>query len=264
VKTSALMCLAGAVAAGQWLSYPTPGIPRLPNGKPNLAAPAPRTADGRPDLSGIWDIEHNRPCPPIGCNDMLIPEEFVNIGHSLPGGLPYQPWAAALTKTRTAQNGKDDPGSHCLPTGIVMMHTTPLMKKIVQTPDLVVILNERNATYRQIFTDGRVLPEDPNPSWAGYSAGKWEADALVVQSAGFRDGIWLDRNGSPLTGSAKITERFRRPNLGRMEIEVTVDDPKAYTRPWTVKLRENLVVDTDLLDYICVENEKDSPHLVGQ
>ena len=140
----------------------------------------------------------------------------------------------------------------------------PEYRKVVQVPGLLVILNERNAGYRQIFTDGRPLPEDPQPSWNGYSTGKWEGDTLVVQTAGFRDGMWLDRSGSPITGAAKLTERFRRPNYGTLEIEVTMDDPKAYTKPWTVKLTESIVLNTELMDYICSENEKDIKHLVGK
>jgi hypothetical protein len=144
------------------------------------------------------------------------------------------------------------------------MYTTPLFRKIVQTSGLVVILNERNAEYRQIFTDARPLPADPQPSWNGYSSGKWDGDTLVVQSVGFRDGLWLDAGGSPLTESGKITERFHRVNYGKLEIEITVDDSKAYTKPWTVKLTQLLAPDTDLLDYYCSENEKDVSHLVGK
>jgi hypothetical protein len=195
---------------------------------------------------------------------MLVPQEFVNIGWSLKEGLPYTPWAADLVKTRLAAFGKDDPGSHCLPTGIVKMHTTPLFKKVIQAPGVLVILNENAAMYRQIYTDGRPLPADPNPTFKGYSTAKWDGDTLVVDSAGFQDGIWLDRNGSPLTSAAKITERIRRPNYGNLEIELTVNDPKAYTKPWTVTLKQLIVLDTDLLDYYCQENEKDGAHLIGQ
>ena len=248
----------------QWLNYPTPGVPRTPSGAPNLNAPAPRTADGKPDLSGTWDIDHNRPCPPEGCADMPVGYEFINIGWSLSGGLPYRPWAAALAKKRTEELRKEDPTSFCLPIGIVRLHTMALLKKIVQIPGLLVILNEHNATYRQIFTDGRPLPNDPNPSWVGYSTGTWEGDTLVVHSAGFRDGLWLDANGSPLTDEAQVTERFRRINYGKLEIEVTVNDSKAYTAPWTVKLNQYLALNTDLIDYICNENEKDIPHLIGR
>lgn len=246
--------------AAQWLRYPTAGVPRTAAGAPDLSAPAPRTSQGKPDLSGIWAPEKNRPCPPSGCDDMQIPYEFLDIGWSLRGGLPYQPWAAALVKARKAEAGIEDPTTHCLPGGIVKIYTTPLLHKIVQTPNLVLILSERDAAYRQIFTDGRSLPQDPQPSFNGYSSGRWEGDTLVVETNGFRDGLWLDRGGSPLTDAAQIIERFRRANFGKLEIEITVDDPKAYTKPWTVKLTQLIVLDTELLDYICQENEKDTRH----
>ena len=250
--------------AAQWLGYPTAGIPRTADGKPNLTAPAPRTADGKPDLSGIWAAEDNRPCPPGGCADMAVGQEFLDIGWGLKGGLPYLPWAADAVKARSADYGKDDHQTHCLPSGVVKMHTDPLLRKIVQVPGLVLIVYERDTSYRQIFTDGRPLPVDPQPSWNGYSSGKWDGDTLVVQTHGFRDGLWLDRNGSPMTDAAKITERFRRPNYGTLEIELTVDDPKAYKAPWTIKLNQSLMPDTELLDYVCLENEKDIPNLVGK
>ena len=249
--------------SAQWINYPTAGVPRTPDGKPNLAAPAPKTADGKPDLSGIWGWEDNRPCPPEGCADQKIGQEFINIGWGLRGGLPFQPWAADLVKTRRANPG-DDPQTRCLPRGALRIHTDGLLKKIVQVPGLLVILTERGASYRQIFTDGRPLPDDPQPSFHGYSSGKWEGDTLVVQTAGFRDDLWLDSGGSPLTSAAKVIEKFRRPNFGKLEIEITVDDPKVYTAPWTIQLNQPLKLDTDLLDYICQENERDVPHLVGK
>lgn len=252
-----LLC---ATASAQWLHYPTPGVPRTPEGKPNLSAPAPRTADGHPDLSGIWDIEHNRKCPPEGCNDMEIGQEFMNIGWSLKGGLPYQPWAAQVVKERTATNGAGDPSSHCVPVGLVKLHTSPLLRKIVQTPGLLILMSEFDGSRRQIFTDGRALPEEMQPAFNGYSTGAWDGDVLVVHTAGFKDGIWLDRNGSPLTDAANITERFHRVNFGKLEIDLTVDDPKAYTKPWTVRLNQFVVLDTDLMDYYCAENEKDTRH----
>jgi hypothetical protein len=193
---------------------------------------------------------------------MKVGQEFVNIGWSLTSGLPYQKWATDIVKTRMAANGMDDPTTHCLPGGVVKGHTTAFLRKIVQVPGLVVILKESNASYRQIFTDGRPLPVDPEPSWNGYSSGRWEGDTLVVQTNGFRDGLWLDRSGSPLTDSAQMTERIRRVNYGKMEIEITINDPKAYTQPWTVKLNHFIVLDTELLDAICLENEKDLIHLV--
>ena len=265
VAAGAVLSLLSTPLQAQWLHYPTPGVPRTSAGTPDLAAPAPRTADGKPDFSGTWYIEHNRPCPPGGCLDFFIGEEFVNIGWSLKGGLPYQPWARDLVRDRSEQNGKDDPVSHCLPPGVVKTHTTPLLRKIIQAPGLMVILSEMDAHYRQIFTDGRPLPSDIGlPSANGFSTGKWEGDTLVVETTGFRDGLWLDRSGSPMTDAARMTERFRRVNYGKMEIEVTVDDPKAYTAPWTVKMNSFIVLDTELIDYICMENEKDVPRLIGK
>jgi hypothetical protein len=259
-----MLTLALAVPlAAQW-SHPTAGVPRTPDGKPNLAAPAPRGADGKPDLTGTWDVEHNRPCPPEGCVDFYIPHEFPNIAWGLQGGLPFQPWAKELAAKRSADLRKDDPLSHCLPIGIVELHTIPLYRKTVQVPGLLLILNEHNSSYRQIFTDGRPLPVDPQPSWNGYSTAKWEGDTLVVTTTGFRDGIWLDSGGDPLTDAATVTEKFHRVNYGRLEVELTVNDLKAYTKPWTVKLNQLLQLDTDLLDYVCQENEKDLPHLVGK
>ena len=195
---------------------------------------------------------------------MNVPQEFFDIGWGIKDGLPYQPWAAELVKTRMARNGMDDPTSHCLPGGPVKGHTERLFRKVVQTPGLILILNERNVSYRQIFTDGRPLPQDPNPSFSGYSSGRWEGDVLVVQTNGLQDGLWLDRDGSPLTAAARLTEHFRRITFGKMEVEVTVDDPKAYTAPWTVKVTHLIVPDTELLDYNCLENEKDGAHLVGK
>jgi hypothetical protein len=177
---------------------------------------------------------------------------------------PYQPWAAELAARRRADFSKDNPDARCLPLGPLQMLAHPLPKKILQTPALLVILHERNAEFRQVFLDGRRLPDDPQPSWWGYSSGRWEGDTLVIETAGLRDGLWGDFNGSPLTDAARMTERIRRPSFGTLEIKVTVDDPKAYTKPWTVQLNQLLTLDTDLLDYTCLENEKDVPHLVGK
>ena len=248
----------------QWLHYPNAAIPRTADGTPNLRAPAPRTADGKPDLSGIWEAEHNRPCAPEGCPDAKIGQEFLDIGWSLKGGLPYQQWAADLVKKRVSENRKDDPNGYCLPRGIVRAHTAPLLRKILEMPGLVVILNEVNTTYRQIFTDGRPLPEIDQPAFDGYSVGKWDGDTLIVETTGFKDDTWLDGNGSPLTENGKVTERFRRVDYGKLEVEITVDDPKAYKTPWTVKLQQLLVPDTELLEWSCVENERDSSHLLGK
>jgi len=251
--------------SAQWIKYPTPRVPRTSTGAPNLNAPTPRAADGKPDFSGIWEPVKNRRCPPNGCFDMEVPEEFFNAGWSLKNGLPYQPWAAAAFKERSEQNGKDDPVTHCRPPSVLQLHTTPQLRKILRMPpDLLVILSEFAVGYRQIFTDGRPLPVDPNPSFLGYSSGKWEGDTLVVNTIGFKDGQWIDRGGNPMTDAAKLTERFRRLNYGKLEIELTLDDPKAYTAPWTITIGYTIVLDTDLLEYHCSENERDGSHLVGK
>jgi hypothetical protein len=258
-----LLAVWPTLAVAQYLHFPTAGVPRNPGGSPNLNAPTPRTSDGKPDFTGTWEPDKNKPCPPEpeGCDDIQVPQEFVNIGWSVTGGLPFQPWALRLKKERQARYSIDDPATQCLPVGIIKTHTAPLLRKVVQTPGLLLILGERNAMYRQIFTDGRPLPQDPQPSWNGYSTGKWDGDTLIVQSNGFRDDGWLDRGGTPATDALKLTERFRRVNFGRMEISILVDDPKAYTRPWTVNLVQTIALDTDLLDYICLENEKDRAHM---
>ncbi len=252
----------------QWLHYPSAGIPRNPDGKPKLSAPAPRTSDGKPDFSGVWITGNPVPCDPAKGLDLLdcdaelpIAREGIDIGYSLPGGLPYQPWAAALVKQRILNEGKDDPHIRCLPLTVPRNYGLPHLQKIVQTRGLLLILTEWNAGYRQIFTDARPLPVDPQPSWNGYSSARWEGDTLVVQTIGFRNGLWLDLKGDPMTEAAKLTERFRRPNYGSLEIELTVDDPKAYTKPWTVTLKQAIMPDTELLDELCLENEKSYRHL---
>jgi hypothetical protein len=255
---SAVIVLAVPLAA-QWLHYPTPGIPRTADGKPDLSAPTPRTAGGKPDLSGVWAMQRSLPCQPMGC----VPPEFGNIAVSLKDGLPFQPWARELARSRQESLRMDDPISHCIPPGIVELQTISF-KKIVQTPGLLLILHENDANYRQIFTGGRPQLQGPQPTFNGYSTGKWEGDTLVVETSGFRDGIWLDVSGHPITDAAKVTERFRRVNYGRLEIDLTVDDPKAYTKPWTVKLVQLLQADTDLMDNTCLENEKDMKHMVGK
>ena len=256
----AALVLAPVSLGAQWVDYPTAGVPKNADGSPNLDAPAPRMADGKPDFSGVWRPPRNQVCPPDGCPDNQMSEQFLDIGWGLPGGLPYQPWAAALVKARSEQYGRDDPTSSCFPGGIIRLHTYPSFNKIIQTPGLIAILNEREGTYRQIFMDGRPLPADPLPTWKGYSVGHWDGDTLAVESNGFRgEGIWLDRKGSPLTDSATITERFRRVNYGRLEVQVTVNDPKAYTAPWTITLGMFIAPNTELLDFVCLENHKDIP-----
>ena len=255
------LLLSAATAGAQWVGYPTAHVPKTPSGTPNLGAPAPRTADGKPDLSGIWEADNYRPCPKEGCADMRTSEQFVDLGARLKGGLPYQPWALALRDQRKAADGAEDTTSQCLPPGVPRIHTLTWPRKYIQVPGLLVILDEANTGFRQIFLDGRPLPEDPSPAFNGYSVGHWEGDTLVVQTIGLRDGLWLDRNGSPMTDAAKVTERFHRVNYGNMQIEVTVDDPKGYTAPWTVKLNQYIMINSELLENICLDNEKDLTHL---
>jgi hypothetical protein len=249
-----------ATGVAQWLKYPTANVPRTPDGKPNLSAPTPRTPDGKPDFTGIW-LTDSSSCPKdpeaLTCGPELpMGREGINMGVSLPGGLPYQPWLVELVKKRTAENAKDDPHVACLPDTFLRAYSLPHLLKFVQTPGLLVMLNEMNAGYRQVFTDGRPFPDDPTPSWQGYSSATWEGETLVVNSIGFRDDIWIDWNGSVITSAAKVQERIRRPDYGHLEIGVTVDDSKAYTKPWTVTLHQRLALNTELVDEICLENEK--------
>jgi hypothetical protein len=242
-----LLAVLGTPLAAQWLDYPTPGIPRMANGKPNLSAPAPKMPDGKPDLSGIWEHKNSR-----------------TTAYYLDGiDIPWQPWAEALYKQRGADNEKDNPESRCLPRGVPKADAFDI-HKIVQVPGLVVILYEYQTSYRQIFTDGRELPKDPNPSWMGYSAGRWEGDTLVVESNGFNGKAWISGRGNPITDALHLTERIRRRDFGHMDIQITIDDPKAYTKPWTAELHPELIPDTELLESFCNENERDLRHLVGK
>jgi hypothetical protein len=266
-----IAALASSLMA-QWAPYRTPSVPKTVDGKPDMNAPAPRTADGKPDLSGIW--ENNRPPaepreqggatapapePPEGTPPVAT---FANVGRGFKDGLPIQPWAAELVKKRMANNSKDNPDAHCLPMGNMQFHNHPQPRKIVQTPGVIYIIYEANSGLRQIFTDGRPLPsKDADPWWYGYSVGKWEGDTLVVETIGFRDDGWLDVNGNPLTDAGRTIERFRRPSYGSLEIDVTVDDPKAYTRPWTVRINQRIMLDTELIEFIC--EDRDATHYVG-
>ncbi|HEY4365514.1 MAG TPA: hypothetical protein VGN17_31425 [Bryobacteraceae bacterium] len=243
-----LLLLAICLPLGaQWLKYPTPGIPRSAEGKPNLTAPAPKTAEGKPDLSGIWHIDG------LGYS--------TNITSDLKPG-DMLPWAEAVTKERVAKLGLDNPVSRCLPPG-PSIGLFGELQKVIQTRDEVAILNE-SGIFRQVFTDGRPLPEDPSPAWQGYSVGHWEGDTLVVETAGFNDRSWLDFGGHPHTEALRVTERYRRKDFGHMRLEVTFDDPKTFTRAWSIGMDVFLVPDTELLETVCNENEKDAVHLVGK
>jgi hypothetical protein len=264
-----------ASAGAQWPPYPTPDVPLTPDGTPDLEGPVPRTAEGHPDFTGIWQNDaprgrgdgsgpgqHEPQPPPPGTPPRAT---FFDIGANLKDGLPLRPWAKKLKDARMANNNKDNPDAHCLPLGYMQFHLHPQPRKIVQTPQELIIMYESNYGLRQIFTDGRSLPDnDPQPWWYGYSVGHWEGDTLVVESTHFRDGGWLDVNGSPLTDQATITERFRRPDFGHMQIDVTIDDPKAYTKPFTVRVNHRIMLNTNLIEFICNENEQSSRYYIGE
>jgi hypothetical protein len=271
----ALTCASSLCA--QWPNYKLAGAPRTPDGKIDMKGPTPRTADGHPDLSGVWQYMRppNAPPPPPpapvapGAQPDIIPpgvrtSQFWNLGASFKDGLPFQPWAAELHRQRATSNSIDNPDAHCLPIGVMQLHTHGQPRKMVQTPNVTVIMYEANSGLRQIFTDGRPLPKDPEPWWYGYSVGKWQGDTLHVESIGFKDLGWLDVEGSPLTETGKIIENFRRPDFGHLEIEVTIDDPKAYTKPWTVTVYQRILPDTELIEFVCGENERSDAHLVGK
>jgi hypothetical protein len=247
VAFAIVFSLAAVPLAAQWLTHPTPGVPRLANGKPNLTAPAPHTADGKPDLSGVWQrisLKYER-----DITADLKPDDI-------------QPLAHALVKERAENLHKDHMSIQCLPWG-PSYSSSARRAKIVQTPGLILILDE-DLTYRQIFMDGRALETDPNPSWMGYSVGRWEGDALVVDSFGFNDRTWLDRSGHPHTEALRMTERYRRRDFGHMDIEITLSDPAVYARPWTVALTAQLTADTDLLEAVCNESHHSLEHWVGK
>lgn len=255
---------ASTAPAAQWIRNPATGAPRKADGSVDLSAPTPRTSDGKPDLSGIWtsdEVDPRRPNVPPNPRDATTSRRMVNIGVELPGGLPYQPWLAALVKERWSKNAKDDPHVKCLPDNFIRAYGMPHLLKFAQMPGLVIVLNEWNAGYRQVFTDGRALPEDPTPSWMGYSSATWSGDTLVVDTIGLRDDSWIDWQGSVVGESAKVREEIRRPDFGHLEITLTVDDPKAYTKPWTVTIKERLIVEAELIDEICLENERSLQHM---
>jgi hypothetical protein len=234
------------------LNQPTVGIPRTPDGKPNLAAPTPRTPDGKPDLSGLW----NKISPKYSRNIAadLKPEEI-------------QPWARALVEQRREDLGKEYMNVQCVPLGpgyaTAADSTGSEMMKIVQTPGLIIILNP-DLTYRQIFLDGRALEPAPNPTWMGYSVGRWDGDTWVVESFGFNDRTWLDHDGHPHTEALRMTERYRRRNFGSLEIEVTLSDPAAYARPWTMAVRAQLAADTEMIEWVCNESSHNLERWIGK
>lgn len=259
--------------AAQWPAHPGRNVPLRPDGQVNLDAPAPRGADGKPDFTGVWVnawFVNGRVQPlPVSAAGEPPAATFGDVFANFKEPLPLQPWAAQLKAARKEQESKENPDAHCLPMGLMQFHMHPQPRKIIQTPDVLVILYEGNAGIRQIFTDGRRVPtNDPQPWWYGYSVGRWEGDTLVVETAGFRDGGWLDIDGSPLTDAARMTERWRRLNYGTVQIDVTIDDPKAYTRPFSLRVHHRLMVDglvdADLIEFICQENNQAPRLMVGK
>ena len=256
-----VLVLAATPVSAQWVDYPTAGVPRKPDGSVDMHAPVPRLPNGKPDLSGIWvpstprRQESGEDLVSDG-NDISSSPHMANLGVDMVGGLPYQDWLIPVVKQRTDNLAIDDPHIRCLPDNFLRAYGLPHMLKYIHTDGLWVTLNEMNAGYRQVFTDARALPDDPNPSWQGYSSAKWEGDTLVVDTIGVRDDTWIDWNGSVLTEAAKVREEITRPDYGHIEIRVTVDDPKAYSKPWTVTLKQRVVVNAELIDEICLENEQ--------
>ena len=298
--TAVLLSLAFSFALlGQWPAFPTAGAAKMADGRPDLTGPTPVMADGKPDFSGVWSGggpggpgagkgKGDKGPPPPGdkggdkggekgkgkgkdkggppfAAGGIPPGGFLNMGQSMPDGLlPYTDAGLALRNQRLARNSVDHPDAHCLPLNPVQLWFHPQPRKFIQNARQLVMLAEANGGTRQIFTDGRALPnkDDVQPWWYGYSIGKWDGDTLVVESVGFLDNAWIDEQGSPLSNDAHITERIRRPNYGTLEIQVTVNDPKTYTRPWTVTANQRLMADDELIEFVCGENNTSLQHLV--
>jgi len=267
-----LLAILAPCAHAQWLNYPAPGTPRTRDGKPDLTAKAPRAYNGKPDLSGVWHVE---PTPLAemkrlfgnDVDDVTVPgmeidtisKYAINIFSDFkPDDVPMRPEASAIVRQR--MQSQQDLGLQCLPFGIPLATLLSEVTKIVQTPGLIVIMLELDSAVRQIYTDGRKHPADPNPSWLGYSVGKWEGDTLVVDTLGFNDKTWLDAIGHPRSEAMHLVERYRRRDFGHMDIDITIDDPKMYTKPFTIKVTHLLQADSDILEYFCAENEKDTSH----
>ncbi len=259
-----ILCGSAVLAPAQWIHVQTPNIPRTRSGRPDLAAPGPRASDGRPDLSGIWDADYSVPRIPPGViiESSQGPDFSLQFWRKNAAPIPMTPWGRTVFEERDQSFGAGRPSARCLP------HSIPDAMlvgnfKIIQSPGLTIVLQEAAAHFRQIFTDGRKLPKDPNPAWLGYSIGRWDHDVFVVDTTGFNDRSWLDDAGHPHSDQLHVTERFRRRDFGHLEAEVRIEDPKAYTRPWSVTVHFRLLPDTELMETVC-ENEKDSTHLVGR
>jgi hypothetical protein len=256
----------------QWPAYPSRDVPRLADGSPDLEAPSPRTAAGNVDFTGIWEIipgsigggsqsrdQNQSDLPQQSENDPPY-ATFFDIGAYMVGGAPYRDWARELRDQRVADGMKDNPDAHCLPMGHMQFHLHPQPRKIIQTEDVIVVLYEGNGGVRQIFLDGRTSPDnDPLPWWYGYSWARWDGDDLVITTTHMKD-TWLDVNGSPFTENGTIIERWRRPSFGEMQIDVTIDDPTAYTEPFTVRVEHKIMLDTNLIEFVCIENEQSTQY----
>ncbi len=269
-STEWLMCVAvlltSATLAAQWPSFKSVSAPRTADGRVDMLGPAPRTPDGKPDLSGIWDkglLPQEVP-PPSLFSGSGPSQAFRDLKAAVAGDLQMLPWAAQLKAARFRQNSKDHPDAHCLPLHPIQLHLHPQPRKIIQTRDLVMILYEANDGRREIFLDGRPLPpEDVQPWWYGYSTGRWDGDSLIVESVGFKDQTWIDEYGTPASERLRLTERLRRINFGTLEIQVTVDDSKTFVRPFTFTLQQRLMPDTELIEFVCGENNLSAARLVG-
>jgi hypothetical protein len=247
-----VVLLVSAPAAAQWTKVPVAKIPRTPDGKPDLSAPTPRLPDGTPDLTGVWSPKDNKYVRDIAAD--LKPED-----------VPFQPWAKALFDQRKdGSHSREDPDANCLPQGVPKIHSVAYPQKFIRTPESIVVIFEAFNLWRQIFTDGRELMADPNPTWLGYSTGKWEGEIFVVETKGFNGKVWLDQLGKPTTDALRVTERFRRKDFGHMEVQITIDDSKAFTRPWNVTQQLYLLPDTEPIEFICNENNRDLEHLPGK
>jgi hypothetical protein len=261
-----LLLVFAPASSGQWPAFPDQNVPRLPSGEADMNAPTPRMPDGRPDFSGVW--ENIRPIAggpdePKVSLDEVGRSSFRDLGGGFVDGLPLTPWAKELKDKRMAAHSRDNPDVWCLPMGNSQLNNHTFPRKMIQTADVLLILYETHQGIRQIFLDGRPLPDnDPQPWWYGYSVGRWEGDTLIVESTNYRDGEWLDINGSPLTDQGRTIERFRRLNTGTLQIDVTVIDPKAYTRPFTVRLEQRYMPDNEIIEMICLENNRSLEHLV--
>ncbi len=270
-----LLCAMAASAHAQWINYRAPNIPRTKDGKPDLAAPIPRTAAGKPDLSGVWSTDPTpfaemerlfgdmKPFAVPGDDPRMFTKYFLNIFADIrPEDVPLRPEAAQAFKRQLETTTADQaPTARCFPAGVPMGDLLPLPRRVLHTPGLIAVLYEGINPQRLIYIDGRSLPVDPQPAWMGYSVGRWDGDVLVVESNGFSERSWLDGFGHPRSDAMRITERIRRRDYGHMEIDVTIDDPKTYTKSFGVHYTQTLMPDTDILEYICTENEKDRAHL---